>query len=280
MSTAARPLLPASPPSYLFLTAWESGTDVSGLRSWLSSRFYLSILGSFSYIVTLITLRYIMRDRPPMQLRKTLFAWNLLLSLFSIASTIRMSEFISSTWKRGLRDSLCNQDDDPVANAWMLLFVYSKVAEFFDTVFLILRKKPIIFLHTYHHAIVLPLTWILFATGSPLVKYATLMNVAVHSIMYAYYAAQAIGIRVSNSVATVITCTQITQMAVGLILQSAACYFGLMESPDQRKSCFRHDGAAAFLWIAYASFLYLFGQFFVKRYCSTPTRKAGDRKKE
>ena len=38
---------------------------------------------------------------------------------------------------------------------WVALFIYSKVPELIDTLFLILRSREVIFLHWYHHITVL-----------------------------------------------------------------------------------------------------------------------------
>lgn len=43
--------------------------------------------------------------------------------------------------------------------ARLQMFVFSKVPELGDTVFIILRKRPLIFLHWYHHVTVLLYTW-------------------------------------------------------------------------------------------------------------------------
>jgi hypothetical protein len=40
-----------------------------------------------------------------------------------------------------------------------IMFAWSKVAELGDTLFLVLRKREVIFLHWYHHASVIALTW-------------------------------------------------------------------------------------------------------------------------
>jgi hypothetical protein len=47
----------------------------------------------------------------------------------------------------------CNTND--VAGFWSLMFGYSKVIELGDTLFIVLRKRPLVFLHYYHHAAVL-----------------------------------------------------------------------------------------------------------------------------
>ena len=45
------------------------------------------------------------------------------------------------------------------ASFWACAFALSKVAELGDTFFVVMRKKPLIFLHWYHHAVVLVYSW-------------------------------------------------------------------------------------------------------------------------
>ena len=42
---------------------------------------------------------------------------------------------------------------------WVMLFIFSKIPELIDTAFIVLRKKPLIFLHWYHHITVLLFCW-------------------------------------------------------------------------------------------------------------------------
>ena len=66
---------------------------------------------------------------------------------------------------------------------WTMLFIYSKVPELFDTVFVVLRKKPLIFLHWYHHVSVLLFCWNSYSSRSSAGLFFVVMNYGVHAIM-------------------------------------------------------------------------------------------------
>ena len=119
------------------------------------------------------------------------------------------------------------------------MFVLSKVPELGDTLFIVLRKQPLIFLHWYHHATVLVYSWyininhFLFNLEKKLIyfvfkipryayteytapaRYYITMNFTVHSFMYSYYALKAMHYRVPRFVSMAITVAQLSQMVAG-----------------------------------------------------------------
>uniref|UniRef100_A0A3Q3EPZ8 Elongation of very long chain fatty acids protein n=1 Tax=Labrus bergylta TaxID=56723 RepID=A0A3Q3EPZ8_9LABR len=109
-----------------------------------------------------LSLYHFMRERPKLNLRRPLVLWSLSLAIFSIIGALRtglyMVHVISNS---GFRQSVCDSSfySAPVTKFWAYAFVLSKAPELGDTVFIILRKQRLIFLHWYHHITVLLYSW-------------------------------------------------------------------------------------------------------------------------
>ncbi|GMR46196.1 hypothetical protein PMAYCL1PPCAC_16391, partial [Pristionchus mayeri] len=90
-----------------------------------------------------------------------LIIWNTVLALFSLVGTMRTFEELNFVIRhRSLLDSvLYSPEAYQPAALWGLCFAVSKIIQLGDTMFIVLRKKPLTFLHWYHHSIVLVYVW-------------------------------------------------------------------------------------------------------------------------
>ena len=134
---------------------------------------------------------------------------------------------------------------------------WSKLFELVDTAFLVLRKKPVLLLHWYHHITVLLFTWFCqVAARTHAALMYTLMNAIVHSLMYTYYAFAAV--RIFFPYPQLLTVLQLLQMVFGAIV---AVHSGWCEENP------------TLYWsgvLMYASYFVLFLQFFLSKYLHKP----------
>lgn len=182
-----------------------------------------SITISIVYYALIKGIQKVMEDRKPFKLQTPLLVWNAGLAIFSILGLIRFSEDFLFNWSSyGLKYSLCHScNPDSVAAFWSLLFALSKIVELGDTMFIVLRKKPLIFLHYYHHVAVLVYTIHSGAEHTAPGQAFISMNYLAHSFMYTYYAICAAGKRLPRWVSMMVTTIQTTQMFLGV---AVSCY--------------------------------------------------------
>ena len=143
------------------------------------------------------------------------------------------------------------------------MFTFSKIPELIDTVFIVLRKKPLIFLHWYHHVTVLLFCWNAYATMAGTGLYFVAMNYSVHALMYGYYCLQALGVCPKSFPAILITFSQISQMFVGTGVCISTWYYKLNDHPCHNDMSNLIAGG-----LMYGSYLYLFCDFAVRRYAN------------
>jgi elongation of very long chain fatty acids protein 6 len=201
-----------------------------------------------------------------------LAAWNLFLSLFSFYGAVRTVPHI--LWRIStvtFEETVCEAPFTAYGNGACglatQLFILSKIPELIDSVFIVLRKKPLIFLHWYHHVTVLLYCWNAYVTESSAGLYFVSMNYTVHAVMYMYYFLQAIRAMPKWFPSWIITLLQISQMIVGTFIVCASFYFhfygGAIYAPG---ACNNSPSNLAAGGIIYASYLYLFVEFAVKRF--------------
>ena len=143
------------------------------------------------YILMITIGSYVMKKKEPFVWKHQSAVWNLGLALFSFCGMVRtVPHLLHSIISRRSTDYImCGGDNfgEGAVGLWVMLFIFSKVPELGDTVFLVFRKKKLMLLHWYHHISVLLFCWHSYAFRSSTGLYFVAMNYTVHAVMYFYY---------------------------------------------------------------------------------------------
>ncbi|KAL2078700.1 hypothetical protein ACEWY4_026385 [Coilia grayii] len=245
--------------------AFERIFDEKAAFEWMQENWTQSFVVCAMYAAVIFAGRMYMRERPKLDLRAPLVLWSLSLAIFSIIGAVRTGGYMLHVLTdRGYRESVCDTSfySAPVSKFWAYSFVLSKLPELGDTVFIVLRKQRLLFLHWYHHITVLLYSWYSYKDRVAGGGWFMTMNYAVHSLMYSYYAARAAGYRVPRPVAMAITASQILQMAMGLVV------LGSVHRWLDERRCPSNMGNVIWGSVMYLSYLVLFVWFFYKSYVS------------
>jgi len=151
--------------------------------------------------------------------------------------------------EKGIRALYCDTKSPPTGRIyyWMYIYFLSKFLELFDTVILVLKKKPIIFLHVYHHAIVVLMVWLWLTHSLVYSGLGMAFNTFVHVFMYYYYAISLLGIRVWWK--KYITGIQIIQFICSFLLSIPYVYYTVS---------FDSDGILLPMCLGWPAFLFSF----------------------
>ena len=226
----------------------------------------LPFIISSCYLGFIYTFSKYMNFRSAFSLKQPLIIWNLGLCLFSFIGALNtIPTLLYLIYNSNeLKDTICEKPSNSWGNnPWIGLFIYSKIPELIDTVFIIARKRPLLFLHWYHHVTVLLYCWHSYAVEAPQALYFVTMNYSVHSVMYGYYALSAMKVKPVWLPPVMITVMQISQMLIGVLIQIKASYEYFNSSYE---SCPLNGNNIFWGGIMYASYFKLFFDFAKKRY--------------
>lgn len=218
-----------------------------------------------------------MKNREPFRLKYVTAAWNLLLSIFSAGGTIGVVTLLMYLLEdRGFYQTTCWFDKaivyDGELSFWLFAFLLSKIPEMIDTVLLVLQKKPIIFLHWYHHLTVMIFCWYGGRSLIPSGFWFAGMNYAVHTVMYGYYFLCSIGMRrFIRPVAPLITGAQLLQMVVG----TGVVMYTFYHTYVSEYGCGVDRRTIRMGVMMYGSYFVLFASLFAHLYLSKGKKKKG-----
>jgi len=257
----------------MFYSNFEKTYNSETVLFWMKDNNYvIPVVAVVVYALFCLFGSKIMKNVKPFGLVKLLTYWNLFLSLFSFYGAFRtVPHMLYRISTESFEETVCKSADVAYgAGACGLavqLFILSKLPELIDTVFIVLRKKPLIFLHWYHHITVLLYCWNSYVTESAAGLYFASMNYTVHAVMYFYYYLMAAKKLPKNFPSWVITLMQISQMFVGTFVVGACLYYhkygGAIYAPGE---CNNTPSNLIAGGIMYASYLYLFCEFAIKRF--------------
>ena len=255
------------------LTTIEAKFNSNRASQWLNDNLPVPVVASLTYIIMLYLGMKWMKDREPYKLKTSLLAWNICLAFFSMLGALSLiPNLVHGIYKEGLYYSVCVSDStvDPRIGLWGFVFVISKLFEFLDTAFLVLRKKPVKFLHWYHHTTVLIYSWYILGTWSTATGlWFSAINYAVHSIMYTYYSLKAASLYVPSKIALFITVLQLVQMFIGLFVNGYVYY----QSIVLQRECNANQKSIYLGLVVYGSYAVLFMHFFFSRYIWKRSKK-------
>ena len=220
-----------------------------------------------------------MANKQPLKLQWFFAIWNFLLTIFSIYGAARtVPSLIGFLHHNGFRFTVCQNPEvdfyfDGAVGCWTGLFILSKIPELLDTVFLVLQKKDVIFLHWFHHCTVMLYCWHSYISVISTGLWFAGMNFAVHSIMYLYYFLMAIGAKnIVKPFAPIVTTLQLLQMIVGMTVT----VFSLVWSDfaADKKLCFVDAANGRMGLCMYTAYFVLFAVLFKKLYLTKGGRKS------
>jgi elongation of very long chain fatty acids protein 6 len=257
-----------------FYTEFEKNYSTLSTQQWVADNTHIPVIIVVCYGLFAYFGQKFMANRKAFDLTMPLAYWNLFLSMFSFLGMIRtVPHLLNMLSLASLDQNLCTNAissfGDGACGLWIQLFVLSKIPELMDTVFIVLRKKPLIFLHWYHHITVLLFCWHCFATEASTGLFFVAMNYSVHAVMYGYYFLMAMKMKPVWMKPIVITLAQISQMLVGTSL----CVMTMFLLRRGEASCSVKKENVIAGGLMYGSYLYLFAEFAVKRFILAPAQK-------
>ncbi|KAJ3130296.1 hypothetical protein HK098_004343 [Nowakowskiella sp. JEL0407] len=179
------------------------------------------------YFTTILGLKMYMKDRKPFQLKYVTAAHNMFLCFWSLAMcAYGCFALYQRSQELGIAEAFCTSDKSTFKGplSYVLYTYYlSKYWELLDTVILVLKKKPVIFLHWYHHSIVIIMFWFTLQSGLVFSIQGMIFNTLIHVFMYYYYFLASLGLSVWFK--KYLTTGQIIQFMTSFIMSVPYLYY-------------------------------------------------------
>ncbi|KAF7306926.1 Elongation of fatty acids protein [Mycena indigotica] len=229
------------------------------------------------YLVTIFGIQAAMKNHPPQRLNTLFQIHNVVLSSGSLLLlALMLEEIVPIMWRDGLFNAMCHANSwTPRMEFYYIINYYFKYLELIDTVFLAFKKKPLAFLHVFHHSATALLCYSQLVGKTSISWTVITLNLGVHVIMYYYYYATAGGAKIWWK--KYLTTMQIIQFVIDLFVvyfgtynhYAATYYQGTLPSIA---NCEGSETAALFGCGLLTSYLGLFINFYLQTYKKKPAK--------
>jgi len=234
-----------------------------------------------SYYIIIFGGREFMRERPALQLNGLFKIHNFYLTLISgVLLVLFLEQLIPTLTRHGVFFTICHYNGGWTPQLVVLYYLnyLTKYLELLDTVFLFLKKKPLTFLHTYHHGATALLCFTQLLGHTAVSWVPITLNLTVHVVMYWYYFQSARGIKIWWK--KYITMLQIIQFVIdlGFVYFASYTYFSAryFEWLPTAGICAGEEFAAFAGMGILSSYLVLFIGFYISTY-KKPVKKGRGR---
>ncbi|KAI6136640.1 GNS1/SUR4 membrane protein [Pisolithus sp. B1] len=261
-----------------YLKRWIVGE--SPLSTWPAVTTALAV-----YLATIFGIQELMRNGPPRKLNALFRCHNAFLTVGSfLLLALIVEEVVSLYLASGFYSAICSESSwTSKLEFYYMVNYYFKYIELLDTVFLVLKKKPLSFLHVFHHSATALLCFTQLNGKTSISWVVISLNLFVHVIMYYYYYATAGGAKIWWK--RYLTTMQIVQFVIDLSI----VYFGTYQRFAHSRctwlphidNCAGTETAALFGCGLLSSYLVLFINFYVQTYRKpASTKKAAVNKND
>lgn len=232
-----------------------------------------------TYLAVIFGGRELMKNRAPLttSIKLPFLLHNLALTFGSgLLLALMLEEIIPIVRRNGFYYAICGEGAWTMKlETYYMINYYFKYWELIDTVFLVLKKKPLAFLHVYHHSATAVLCFSQLHGKTSVSWVVICLNLAVHVLMYFYYALTSLKIPCPWKKS--VTTAQISQFVLDIMViyyaswnHVAATYFPRL---PHRGSCAGKEHAAISGVVCITSYLFLFIAFYQKTYAKDKARK-------
>lgn len=253
------------------LREWQAAIDVFDFDQYPCNTYLWPAVASITYVTVIFLLRVNVTQKYKLKyitfVHNFFLCWlSLLMLLGCLVSLYRIA--MHKGWIYIVFDRLDHEDGGNNIGSlmfWCYIFYVSKFYEMLDTVLMVLKGRPLTFIHMYHHMIVPYLFWSFMATDATAHWILVVNNSGVHVIMYFYYMIHTMGYTVWWK--KYLTMLQIVQFFIDMMSTWPHIMTMFFITPAMSgETCYGTMPPVLFGQCVGLSFVYLFTSFYFTAY--------------